>query len=171
MTLCSAVRGAAFVHQAIVIPILYAFARPLRTLDLVLITLTADILLCSFRTPCVRHQRVEPRPLWSAVVCGTLMAGVTMTVHASPFFGGDERSLYRSSILALQMVVSTALLPLVAARERTTETVLALGEALAVSIVWGALRVTWLDVALLWLWNLVGHAVIALLGMRSFAPL
>ena len=97
-----------------------------------------------------------------------------MTVHASPLFeaGGDERSLYRSSILALQMVVSTALLPLVAARERTTtETVLALGEALAVSIVWGALRVTWLDVALCWVWNLVGHAVIALLGMRSFAPL
>ena len=96
-----------------------------------------------------------------------------MTVHASPLFeaGGDERRLYRSSILALQMVVSTALLPLVATRERTTETVLALGEALAVSIVWGALRVTWLDVTLLWLWNLVGHAVIALLGMRSFAPL
>ena len=94
-----------------------------------------------------------------------------MTVHASPLFGGDERSLYRSSILALQMVVSTALLPLVAARGRTTETVLALGEALAVSIVWGALRVTWLDVALLWLWNLVGHAVIGLVGMRSFAPL
>ena len=96
-----------------------------------------------------------------------------MTVHSSPFFeaGGDERSLYRSSILALQMVVSTALLPLVATRERTTETLLALGGALAVSVVWGALRVTWLDVALLWLWNLVGHAVIALLGMRSFAPL
>ena len=96
-----------------------------------------------------------------------------MTVHASPFFeaGGDERSLYRSSILALQMVVSTALLPLVAARERTTETVLALGEALAVSIVWGALRATWLDVALCSVWNLSGHAVIALLGMRSLAPL
>ena len=96
-----------------------------------------------------------------------------MTVHASPLFeaGGDERSRYRSSILALQMVVSTALLPLVATRERTTETVLALGEALAVSIVWGALRVTWLDVALCWVWNLVGHAVIALLGMRAFAPL
>ena len=96
-----------------------------------------------------------------------------MTVHTSPLFeaGGDERSLYRSSILALQMVVSTALLPLVAARERTTETVLALGGALAVSVVWGALRVVWLDVALLWLWNVVGHAVIALLGMRSFAPL
>ena len=96
-----------------------------------------------------------------------------MTVHTSPLFeaGGGQRSQYRSSILALQTVVSTALLPLVATRERTTETVLALGEALAVSIVWGALRVTWLDVALLWLWNLVGHAVIALLGMRSFAPL
>ena len=96
-----------------------------------------------------------------------------MTVHASPLFeaGGDQRSQYRSSILALQMVVSTALLPLVAARERTTETVLALGEALAVSVVWGALRVTWLDVALCWVWNLVGHAVIALLGIRSFAPL
>ena len=96
-----------------------------------------------------------------------------MTLHASPLFaaGGGPRSQYRSSMLALQMVVSTELLPLVAARERTTETVLALGEALAVSIVWGALRVTWLDVALLWLWNLVGHAVIALLGMRSFAPL
>ena len=94
-----------------------------------------------------------------------------MTVHASPLFeaGGDERSLYRSSILALQMVVSTALLPLVVAR--ATETVLALGGALAVSVVWGALRVVWLDVALLWLWNVVGHAVIALLGMRSFAPL
>ena len=94
-----------------------------------------------------------------------------MTVHASPLFeaGGDERSLYRSSILALQMVVSTALLPLVATRERTTETVLALGGALAVSVVWGALRVTWLDVALLWLWNLVGHAAIALVGLRFFA--
>ena len=94
-----------------------------------------------------------------------------MTVHASPLFeaGGDERSLYRSSILALQMVVSTALLPLVVAR--ATETVLALGGALTVSVVWGALRVVWLDVALLWLWNVVGHAVIALLGMRSFAPL
>ena len=69
------------------------------------------------------------------------------------------------------MVVSTALLPLVATRERMTETVLALGEALAVSVVWGALRVTWLDVALCWVWNLGGHEVIALLGMRSFAPL
>ena len=69
------------------------------------------------------------------------------------------------------MVVSTALLPLVATRERTTETVLALGEALAVSIVWGALRVTWLDVALCWVWNLAGHAVTALFGVRSFAPL
>ena len=94
-----------------------------------------------------------------------------MTVHTSPLFeaGGDERSLYRSSILALQMVVSTALLPLVATRERTTETVLALGEALAVSIAWGALRVSWLDAALLWLRNLGGHAVIALVGMRFFA--
>ncbi len=96
-----------------------------------------------------------------------------MTMHASPLFeaGGGPRSQYRSSILALQMVVSTALLPLVAARERTTETVLALGEALAVSIAWGALRVSWLDVALLWVWNLVGHAMIALLGVRSYAPL
>ena len=96
-----------------------------------------------------------------------------MTVQASPLFeaGGDQRSQYRSSVIALQMVLATALLPLVATRERTTETVLALGGALAVSVVWGALRVTWLDVALLWLWNLVGHAVIALLGMRSFAPL
>ena len=95
-----------------------------------------------------------------------------MSAHASPLFeaGGDQRSQYRSSILALQMVVSTALLPLAAARARATEAV-ALGEALAVSIVWGALRVTWLDVALLWVWNLVGHAMIALLGMRSFAPL
>ena len=74
-------------------------------------------------------------------------------------------------LLALQMVVSTALLPLVAVRERTGETALAMGEAFAVSIVWGTLRVTWLDVALCWIWNLVGHAVIALLGMRSFAPL
>ena len=96
-----------------------------------------------------------------------------MTVHASPLFeaGGGPRSQYRSTVLAMQIVVSTALLPLVAARERTTETVLALGGALAVSVVWGALRVTWLDVALCWVWNLVGHAVIALLGMRSLAPL
>lgn len=154
------------------IPLLYAFARPLRTLDLVLISLTADSLLCSFCTSCVRHQHVEPRPWWSAVVCGSLVAAITMSVHASPLFeaGGDQRSQYRSSILALQMVVPTALLPLVAARERTTETVLALGEALAVSIAWGALRVSWLDAALLWLWNLGGHAVIALVGMRFFAP-
>ena len=96
-----------------------------------------------------------------------------MTVHASPLFeaGRGQRSQYRSSILALQMVVSTALLPLVAARERTMETVLALGEALVVSIAWGALRVSWLDVALLWLWNLCGHAMIALVGMRFSAPL
>ena len=107
----------------------------------------------------------------SAVVHGSLMAGVTMTAHASPFFeGGDgKHSEYRSAILALQMVVSTALLPLVTGLTRMPDLltfILAQALAIAISIAWGLLRVSWLDVVLLWLWNLVGHAVIGLVGKR-----
>ena len=90
-----------------------------------------------------------------------------MTAHASPFFegGDDKHGEYRSAILALQMAVSTALLPLVATRTPYHLTfLLAQALALAISIAWGLLRVSWLDVVLLWLWNLVGHAVIGLVG-------
>ena len=58
---------------------LYAFARPPRALDLVLIAFVADSLLCSIRTGRQPADAEAPQgPTWAgALVHGTLMAGVT----------------------------------------------------------------------------------------------
>ena len=38
--------------------------------------------------------------------------------------------------------------------------------AAAISIAWGVLRISWLDVGLRRLWGLIGHIVIRLVGKR-----
>ena len=149
---------------------LYAFARPPRALDLVLIALVADSLLCSIRTgrqPA--HAEAPQGPTWAgALVHGTLMAGVTLTAHASPLFagGGDRHGEYRSAALALQVIISTALLPAAMAPWSLARWPVHLLLAAAISIAWGFLRITWLDVGLLWLWDLFGHIVTGLVGKR-----
>ncbi len=171
LSLCSCVRLAACWHEAVVIAVLYAFARPLRTLDLVLIALVADSLLCSIRTGRQPADPEAPRgSAWAgALVHGTLMAGVTMTAHASPFFegGGDQHGEYRSAALALQIVVSTALLPAATGPPWSlARWPVHLLLAAAISIAWGVLRISWLDVGLLWAWDCIGHLVIGLVGKR-----
>ena len=170
LSVCCRVRFAACWHEGIVIAALYAFARPPRALDLVLIALVADSLLCSIRTGRQPADAEAPQgPAWAgALVHGTLMAGVTLTAHASPLFagGGDQHGEYRSAALTLQVIISTALLPAAMGPWSLIRWPVHLLLAAAISISWGFLRISWLDVGLLWFWDLVGHIVIGLVGKR-----
>ena len=103
-----------------------------------------------------------------ALVHGTLMAGVTLAAHASPLFegGGDQHGEYRSAALTLQVIISTALLPAALGPWSLARWPVHLLLAAAISIAWGVLRISWLDVGLLWLWDLIGHIVTGLVGKR-----
>ncbi len=144
---------------------LYAFARPPRALDLVLIAFVADSLLCSIRTGRQPAEHEAPQgPTWAgALVHGTLMASVALTAHVSPLCegGGDQ-----SAALALQVIISTALLPAAMGPWSLARWPVHLLLAAAISIAWGVLRISWLDVGLLWLWDLIGHIVTGLVGKR-----
>ena len=165
LSLCCRVRFAACWHEGIVIAALYAFARPPRALDLVLIAFVADSLLCSIRTGRQPAEHEAPQgPTWAgALVHGTLMASVALTAHVSPLCegGGDQ-----SAALALQVIISTALLPAAMGPWSLARWPVHLLLAAAISIAWGVLRISWLDVGLLWLWDLIGHIVIGLVGKR-----
>ena len=168
---CCHVRFAACWHEGVVIAALYAFARPPRALDLVLIACVADSLLCSIRTGREPAEYAAPQgPTWAgALVHGTLMAGVTLAVHASPLFkgGGDQHGEYRSAALALQVMISTALLPAATGPWSLARCPVHLLLAAAISVAWGACRISWLDVGLLWGWDLIGHMfVIGPVGKR-----
>ena len=165
LSLCCRVRFAACWHEGIVIAALYAFARPPRALDLVLIAFVADSLLCSIRTGCQPAEHEAPQgPTWAgALVHGTLMASVALTAHVSPLCegGGDQ-----SAALALQVIISTALLPAAMGPWSLARWPVHLLLAAAISIAWGVLRISWLDVGLLWLWDVIGHIVIGLVAKR-----
>ena len=97
------------------------------------------------------------------------MAGVTLAVHASPLFkgGGDQHGEYRSAALALQVMISTALLPAATGPWSLARCPVHLLLAAAISVAWGACRISWLDVGLLWGWDLIGHMfVIGPVGKR-----
>ena len=73
---------------------------------------------------------------------------------------------YRSAALTLQLIISTALLPAAMGPWSLARWPVHLLLAAAISIVWGVLRISWLDVGLLWLWDLIGHIVTGLVGKR-----
>ena len=66
---------------------------------------------------------------------------------------------YRSAALALQIIVSTALLPITVDGCSATRAVpLHSFVALAASLAWGcSRRISWLDVILVWTWSAIGH--------------
>ncbi len=96
------------------------------------------------------------------------MASVALTAHVSPLFegGGDQHGEYRSAALTLQVIISTALLPAAMGPWSLARWPVHLLLAAAISIAWGVLRISWLDVGLLWLWGLIGHIVTGLVGKR-----
>jgi len=176
---CSLCRLATALHVALVVAQLYAFAAPMRPLDLVLNALLADMLLVGVDSPAACRATVanySPLPgepesacetarsavLTRAFVCGSLQMGLSMAMHASPFFkgGSDVQGHYRSGALALQMLVSTALLPSTVLEPPALRAPLSLIASMAISVVWGQWRISWVDVGLLWAWNVAGHIAI-----------